>query len=107
MFLRTSGHPALLRDDPETARGSAVSCLDVGLLVLAVLRVIPGFHPLYKGVDPELLALIDDHFAHGFFRDWATFTHTAQRICQQHDRTLDEPIARAVFALHDGGRGAS
>jgi len=71
--------------------------------------VIPGFHPLHEGVDLKLLALVDGRFAARLlsrFRDWVTFTHTALRICQEHDRALDEPIARAVFALHDGGRGA-
>jgi len=71
-----------------------------------VLLVIPGFHPVYDGVDLQLLALIDDRFAHGFFREWVTFTQAATRICVQHRRPLDEPIARAVFELHDGGRNA-
>lgn len=71
----------------------------------AVLRVIPRFHPLYGDVDPELLALIDERFAHGYFREWVTFTHAALRTCGQLDQGLDEPIARAVFALH-GGRDA-
>ncbi len=71
-----------------------------------VLRVIPSYHPLYATVDPALLLLIDDVFAHGFFREWATFTHTAQRVCADRQTPLDEAIARAVFTLHDGGAGA-
>ncbi|MGI8803156.1 MAG: AAA family ATPase [Solirubrobacteraceae bacterium] len=71
-----------------------------------VLRVIPNYHPLYQGVDPELLLLIDDVFAHGFFRDWATFTHTAQRVCSDRRQPLDEAVTRAVFALHEGATGA-
>jgi hypothetical protein len=70
----------------------------------SVLRVIPGFHPLYADVDLELLALVDDRFAHGYFRDWVTFTHTASRLCKELGQPLDEKVARAVFALHDGGR---
>lgn len=70
----------------------------------AVLRVIPGFHPLYAGVDLELLSLVDDRFAHGYFRDWVTFTHAASRLCGQLGQSLDEKIARAVFQLHGGGR---
>ncbi len=68
----------------------------------AVLRVIPRFHPVYRDVDPELLALIDERFAHGFFREWVTFTHAALRTCGQLDQGLDERVARAVFALHGG-----
>jgi hypothetical protein len=70
----------------------------------SVLRVIPRFHPLYADVDLELLALVDDRFAHGYFRDWVTFTQTASRLCQELGQPLDEKVARAVFALHDGGR---
>lgn len=72
----------------------------------AVLRVIPGYHPLYAAADRELLLLIDDVFAHGYFREWATFTHTAQRVCADHDAPLNEAITRAVFALHDGAADA-
>lgn len=73
----------------------------------AVLRVIPRFHPIYHDADRELLALIDETFAHGYFRDWVTFTHSAMRTCEQAGCELDERIVRAVFTLHDGGRGAS
>jgi hypothetical protein len=71
-----------------------------------VLRVIPGYHPLYAGVDPELLLLINEVFAHGYFREWATFTHSAQRLCEDRREPLDETTARAVFALHEGGASA-
>ncbi|MDQ3676338.1 MAG: ATP-binding protein [Actinomycetota bacterium] len=73
----------------------------------AVLRVIPNYHPLYSGIDRELLLLIDDVFAHGYFREWATFTHTAQRVCADRRASLDEAIARAIFALHDGDADAA
>jgi hypothetical protein len=29
------------------------------------------FHPIYAGVEKEVLLLVDDHFAHGNLRDWA------------------------------------
>jgi hypothetical protein len=38
-------------------------------------------------VDLELLALVDDRFARGYFRDWMTFTHTLVR--EEHDETGD------------------
>jgi hypothetical protein len=69
-----------------------------------VLQVIPGYHPIYERVPGSLLALIDDCYAHGCFREWANFTHSALAFCQeQNSPTLTEPIARAVLELHAGG----
>jgi hypothetical protein len=70
-----------------------------------VLEVIPAYHPLYQGAAPELLALVDDRYAHGCFREWASFTHSALALChEQHATDLSEEIARAVLELHAGGR---
>jgi AAA domain len=68
-----------------------------------VLMVVPGYHPLYADADPELLCLVDEHFAHGNWRNWAAFTHTAVGLAAETGRTLDEPLVRNVFALHGGG----
>jgi hypothetical protein len=93
-----------LHDDPKTQFGLALVGGDGCWQILcSVLRVIPRFHPLYADVDLELLALVDDRFAHGYFRDWVTFTHAAARLCEELGQALDEKVARAVFALHDGG----
>jgi hypothetical protein len=57
-------------------------------------------------VEAEVLLLVDDHFAHGNLRDWASFTHTAVKLCAEHGRErLDAEIARNTFALHSGGVG--
>ena len=62
-----------------------------------------SFHPIYDGVDRELLLLVDDHFGHGNLRHWAAFTHSAAELCETHGRgRLDEEIARNTFALHGG-----
>jgi hypothetical protein len=72
-----------------------------------ILTLIPTYHPIYQGVPDELVLFVDDHFGHGNFRNWAAFTHSAQALCGQADRTrLDEEVARNVFALHGGGVGA-
>ena len=72
-----------------------------------VLTVIHQYHPLYHEVADELVDFIDDHFAHGTFRNWAAFTRSALDLCQWTGRpTLDEAIARNVFALHGGTAGA-
>jgi hypothetical protein len=67
-----------------------------------VLQVIPGYHPIYERVPGSLLALIDDCYAHGCFREWASFTHSALAFChEQNSPMLTEPIARAVLELLD------
>jgi hypothetical protein len=72
-----------------------------------VLEVIPRYHPLYNDADPELLLTIDDHYAHGLFRHWAAFTHTASTVCAEDDQpTVTAELARAVFVLH-GARQAA
>lgn len=66
-----------------------------------VLELIPRFHPIYEGVDRELVLQIDDHLAHGNLRDWASFTQSAVALCAEHDiAVLDERIVANAFALH-------
>ncbi|HWJ49441.1 MAG TPA: hypothetical protein VNR42_00380, partial [Solirubrobacteraceae bacterium] len=69
-----------------------------------VLDVIPGYHPIYRDASPELIAMVDDRYAHGGFREWASFTHSALALCHDQSReVLTEPLARAVLELHAGG----
>lgn len=73
-----------------------------------VLQVIPRFHNIYEHADRKLLALIDDHCAHGNFRDWASFTKRAAKLCATQDSpTITEALARAAMALQGGGRAAA
>ena len=73
----------------------------------AVLEVIPRCHRLYDGAEPELLLAIDDRYAHGLFRHWAAFTHTAGALCADHDQPrVTADVAHAVFALHGARRAA-
>jgi AAA domain len=68
-----------------------------------VLKVISGYHPIYEKAPGELIAMVDDRYAHGCFREWASFTHTALVLCQEQNATvLTEPLARAVLELHAG-----
>jgi hypothetical protein len=69
-----------------------------------VLDVIPGYHPIYRDAPRELIAMVDDRYAHGCFREWASFTHSALALCHEQNATvLTEPLARAVLELHAGG----
>lgn len=89
-------HEPMLRS--RLHRRVAFGPLDRG----AILQAIPSYHPLYEHADAGLIGLIDDVFAHGNLRAWAEFTHTALEIRGSAGH-LTEAVARAVFALHDGG----
>jgi hypothetical protein len=70
-----------------------------------VLQVIPGYHPIYRDAPAELLAMVDDRYAHGCFREWASFTHSALALCREQSASaLTGPVARAVLELHAGGK---
>jgi len=69
-----------------------------------VVRLIRGYHPIYQGVDDELIRFVDDYCGHGNFRNWASFTLTARDLCSEAGRPrLDDQIARNAFALLGGG----
>jgi len=73
-----------------------------------VLNVLPRFHPILAQASPDVLALVDDAFAHGNWRAWASFTHAAAGLCREHCRDqVDETIARNAIALIAGGHPAS
>jgi DNA transposition AAA+ family ATPase len=68
-----------------------------------VLAAIPAYHPLCRHADAQLIALIDDLFAHGNLRNWASFTDSALRLGRDLDHpALDERLTRNVCALHGG-----
>jgi DNA transposition AAA+ family ATPase len=77
------------------------------LTAAEVLRHLRGYHRLYATVPDELLLFIDDNFAHGNFRNWASFTRTAADLLGRRNQYgLDEAVARNVFALYGGGADA-
>lgn len=72
-----------------------------------VCGLMGTFHAICADIDSDVFLFIDDHFAHGNLRDWASFTHTAAKLCTEHDRDrVDVEIARNAFALHGGGINA-
>lgn len=73
-----------------------------------VVQTMRRYHPLYEGVDEELIRFIDLCCGHGNFRNWASFTLTALDLCRELDRPrVDRQIARNAFALLGGGVGAA
>jgi DNA transposition AAA+ family ATPase len=71
-----------------------------------MIQAVRHYHPLYRDAADELLLLIDDVFGHGNFRNWASFTRSAQDLCRQARRRIDERVARNVFTLYGGGQDA-
>ncbi len=64
-----------------------------------VLALIPGYHPIYAGIDPELLILINDKAANGRLRSWAAFTLTASELCRQLGaERITREIARTAIS---------
>ncbi len=67
-------------------------------------RFIPKYHPIYEGIDPEMVIRIDDEVAHGSFRRWARFTQRAYARCKREgEQRLTDDIAEAVFTKLAGG----
>ena len=66
-----------------------------------VLELMREYHPIYSDVGDDLLMFIDDQFAHGNLRNWASFTLSAAAL----QRPLDESVARNVFTLLAGKAG--
>ena len=71
-----------------------------------VLEVIPRYHPVYADTPAEVIADIDDRYAHGIFRHWAKLHAQRHRA---RDRTAERPRrprpARA--ARHRATRGVT
>lgn len=71
-----------------------------------VRAIIPLYHPVYRDVDVDLLALVDGACCHGNFRMWAKFTHHVVRFSTRVGRQrLDQEIVHNVFRLLGGGAG--
>jgi hypothetical protein len=63
-----------------------------------VVDLLPNYHPIYVGSDPELLLAVDKALARGRLREWAKFTHTASRLCAAGNITrLNREIAEAAI----------
>lgn len=69
-----------------------------------VPEAIRAYHPMYADADDDLLHHIDDRFAHGIWRNWASFSSTAHLLAQRTGRPhIDTEIVTNAFALHAGG----
>lgn len=72
-----------------------------------VAGAVRQFHPIYSDATDDLLSFVDAYCGHGNFRNWALFTLTALELCERLGRSLDEEVARNVFAQLGGGVDAA
>ena len=64
-----------------------------------VLELLPSYHAIYDGVDPELLAVIDSHASAGRLRAVAAAPSTGLTLCQAAGNPrITRPIAEAAMA---------
>jgi hypothetical protein len=64
-----------------------------------VLTVVPAFHPVWAGADPELISLCDREAAHGNFRAWAKITHHLTVGMKESGREgVDEDLLRWAYS---------
>jgi hypothetical protein len=73
-----------------------------------VCELMPGYHPIYRDADAELLLLVNDHCRRGNLRDWANFTLKATHLCRRTgSEVITEQIVRNVIGWHRGRRASA
>jgi len=71
-----------------------------------VLEVIPAYHPVWAGTDPDLLAYADVHAGHGNFRAWSKITaHTITALDRLGRDQPDREVLQWVFSRLGGRDG--
>ena len=71
-----------------------------------VQRVIPAYHEIWAGTDPEVIGFADAHAGHGNFRAWAKITAHAARALDRLDRpVVDRDVLGWVFSKLSGRAG--
>jgi DNA transposition AAA+ family ATPase len=88
-----SRHPMLLS---RVYRQVRISALDEE----EVMSLMPKYHPIHAGVSLETLLEVNECFASGNFRRWASFTHTIVRLCgERKAKTYNSKLAAAALSL--------
>lgn len=68
-----------------------------------VLATMPAFHSIWAEADPEDIAFVDTHAAHGNFRAWAKITAHAVRALRVLERPgADREVLQWVFSKLGG-----
>jgi len=106
LFVGGAGCYEVLRREPMLSSRIYAHVRFAPLTAAQVAHVIPIYHDIYTGVPVGIIELVDRHFAHGNFRDWAKFTQHAARLIKAMGRErLDEEAARNVFERLADGQG--
>lgn len=95
LFVGGAGCYEVLRREPMLSSRIYAQVRFAPLTPAQVAKMIPIYHDIYAGASVGLIELVDRHFAHGNFRDWAKFTQHAARLLKGLGREhLDEEVAR-------------
>lgn len=105
IFIGTPQLPDQFAKVPEL-RDRVNFPITISPLTLAeVLGTLPAAHPLLADAAPELLAQVNEEFAHGRWRPWRDFTAAATQLAlRTGDSTLTERIASAAIESCGGTR---
>jgi DNA transposition AAA+ family ATPase len=88
-----SRHPMLLS---RVYRQVRIGALDEE----EVMSLIPRYHPIHAQASLETLLEVNENFASGNFRRWASFTQTVVRLCGERKvKTYDSKLAAAALSL--------
>ncbi|GAA1393671.1 hypothetical protein GCM10009639_26990 [Kitasatospora putterlickiae] len=94
VFVGGEGCHQVLRREPMLSSRVFIWQHFTRLTTEEVGSVIPLFHPVWAGADPEDIAFADQHAAHGNFRAWAQLTaHVRLGL----ERTGRERVDREVL----------
>ncbi|MER5642777.1 ATP-binding protein [Kitasatospora sp. NPDC002227] len=98
VFAGGDGCAKVLRREPMLASRVFIWQQALPLTLPEVLATIPAFHPMWDGVDADLITLVDKQAAHGNFRAWARITkHAADGLAAQGRTHVDEHLLRQVY----------
>ena len=71
-----------------------------------VLAVIPAYHPVWAGAEPDDIAYADVHAGHGNFRAWSKITaHVVTALAHLDRGRPDREILQWVFSRLGGSGG--
>jgi hypothetical protein len=64
----------------------------------ALLQMLPNYHAMYQGVNPELLLWVNEERCKGILRHWSAFTASAaQLITERGEEHLTRATARVLL----------
>jgi type II secretory pathway predicted ATPase ExeA len=76
----------------------------IPLSLEAVPRFMRYYHSIYAQADDDQLIYIDETYAEGVLRNWASFTKTAAELCSESGREhVDDVVVANVLSLMGGG----